>query len=81
GETYNVCTGKARLLKDYVRYLVRHAKVKLSVKVRRGRLRRGDPKRILGSPAKMRSLGWKSQGRVAEALVDTVASWRRSPRG
>ena len=77
-EAYNIGSGTAVLLQDYVGYLVKSARVPLKLKVEAKRLRRDDPPYISGNTEKMRALGWKPRRSAFEALSEILEYWRRN---
>lgn len=75
GETYNICSGRARALREAVNILRRLSGMKISVRTDRARIRANDPARIAGSAAKLRRVtGWRSQIPFAQTLADALAA-------
>ncbi len=80
GKVYNICYGKVRILKDYVDFLMSHAKVRLKVEVQTRRLRRNDPPVMSGNASRLRSLGWYPQRSPLKALEELLQEWREKIR-
>ncbi len=74
GETYNICSGRARSLREAVNILRRLSGMKISVRTDPAQLRTNDPARIAGSAAKLRRrTGWRPQVPFARSLADALA--------
>jgi GDP-4-dehydro-6-deoxy-D-mannose reductase len=80
GEAYNICTGRGRLLKQYVHYLLSRARVPMKFKVEKSRLRKDDPRVMAADPRKIRRLGWKPRKTALNALDDMLEYWRGKVR-
>jgi len=73
GETYNICSGRARSLREAVNLLRRLSRMQIAVRTDRGRIRTNDPTRIAGSAAKLRRrTGWRPQISFAQSLADAL---------
>jgi GDP-4-dehydro-6-deoxy-D-mannose reductase len=73
GETYNICSGRARSLREAVNLLRRLSRMKITVRTDRARIRSNDPARIAGSAAKLRRrTGWRPQISFAQSLADAL---------
>ncbi|MCL5286659.1 MAG: GDP-mannose 4,6-dehydratase [Acidobacteria bacterium] len=74
GETYNICSGRARSLREAVDILRRLSGMKISVRTDPAQLRTNDPARIAGSAAKLRRrTGWRPEVPFARSLADALA--------
>jgi GDP-4-dehydro-6-deoxy-D-mannose reductase len=60
GETYNVCSGRARSIRDVVTELARLAGVEVELVVDPERVRGSDIARLVGNPRKINALGWQA---------------------
>ena len=76
GAIYNICSGKVRLLRDYVDFLLQKAKVAMRVEVQKKRLRRYDPSTMKGNASKLRALGWRPRHSPFKALEELLNEWR-----
>jgi GDP-4-dehydro-6-deoxy-D-mannose reductase len=73
GETYNICSGRARSLREAVNLLRRLSRMQIAVRTDRARIRSNDPARIAGSSAKLRRrTGWRPQISFAQSLADAL---------
>jgi GDP-4-dehydro-6-deoxy-D-mannose reductase len=73
GETYNICSGRARSLREAVNLLRRLSRMQIAVRTDRARIRTNDPERIAGSAAKLRRrTGWQPQISFAQSLADAL---------
>ncbi len=76
GRCYNIGTGKVRPLSDYIDFLLKQARVSLTVKVRAARLRLVDPPAMKTSPAEIQKLGWRPRQSAFQALRELLEEWR-----
>ncbi len=81
GEIYNVCSGRALLLRDVLERLTREAKVPgggpIEVRVDPEKLRKTDVPVLCGDPAKIaRETGWAPRIPFETTLRDLLDSWR-----
>ncbi len=74
GEIYNLGSGKARPLSDYVKFLIQKAKVKITS--RQGFSRQIDPRTVSVDVKKMRVLGWKPVKDAFIALEELLREYR-----
>jgi len=73
GETYNICSGRARSLREAVNLLRRLSRMQIAVRTERARIRTNDPARIAGSAAKLRRrTGWQPRISFAQSLADAL---------
>lgn len=78
GEVYNICSGKAWVIKDMLEYLISLSKVK-GIKVKRDprRMRPSDVPILLGDNSKfVKATGWKPKIKFEKTLKDTLNYWR-----
>jgi GDP-4-dehydro-6-deoxy-D-mannose reductase len=77
GRPYNVCTGKAVMIRDLLDMLLARARVRVRVTVDPKRYRPNDTPLLLGDPARLqRELGWKPQIPFEQTIDDLLAYWR-----
>ena len=77
GEAYNVCSGRARELREIVATLQSFCRRRIRLTRQSVRLRRGDPPVIVGSSRKLqRATLWKSEIAFAVTLHDLFTYWR-----
>ena len=71
GEVYNVCSGKARTIRDLVHYLIAMSKCPIEIRVDPARERAIDIPLLVGSPEKIMQLtGWKPIISIEDSLKD-----------
>ncbi len=73
GEAYNVCSGEGRSIRSVLDELIELTKVTVDVTVDPSRLRPAEIPRLVGSPTKLRALGWEPRWTVRDALSDVIA--------
>lgn len=77
GEVYNVCSGKAYLIKDIVDILLRISGVEADVKSNEGLKRKNDPLLLMGCREKIfRDIGWQPEISFELTLGEMVAHWQ-----
>ncbi len=75
GETYNICSGRARPVGDALAILRRLSRMKISVRTDRTKFRANDPARVAGSAAMLRRhTGWKTQIPFSQTLADALSA-------
>ncbi len=77
GKIYNICSGRPLTLKKYLEFLLKKSKIYMDVKIRKDRLRNYDPQSITGSAQRIKTLGWKPERTVFEALEEMLEDWRK----
>ncbi|MBW2970726.1 GDP-mannose 4,6-dehydratase [Candidatus Woesearchaeota archaeon] len=78
GETYNVCSGKAYLLKDLLDKLIEISGIEVEVRVDKKRLRETDRKLSIGDNSKfVKATGWKPKVPIRQTMKDTLDYWRK----
>lgn len=77
GGIYNVCTGKARLVRELLEGLVRLATVPVTIEPDPARFRPNDTALLLGDPSRiMREVGWAPTIPFEQTLRDLLEYWR-----
>jgi len=77
GEAYNICSGKARALREILRMLVEKSGTKIAVEIDPARVRRSDIPLLSGSHAKItRETGWRPRYDLETTLSDLLEYWR-----
>jgi GDP-4-dehydro-6-deoxy-D-mannose reductase len=78
GETYNVCTGRAHVIRDVLDGLITQSGVTVDVEVAPELLRPVDQPLLLGKPDKLaRDTGWAPRIPFERTLADILADWDR----
>lgn len=71
GEVYNVCSGKARTIRDLVKFLISISGCPIEIRIDPARERAIDIPLLVGSPEKIMQLtGWKPIIRIEDSLRD-----------
>ena len=76
GETYNLCSGQGRTLREILEQILSLAKGKIEVEVSSEKLRPYDDPIYIGNNAKLLELGWKPQIPFVQTLQDSLDYWR-----
>jgi GDP-4-dehydro-6-deoxy-D-mannose reductase len=77
GRVYNVCTGRALVIRDLLDMLLARARVPIQVKVDPARYRPNDQPIVVGDPTRIRDeLGWKAEIPMEQTLDDLLRYWR-----
>jgi len=81
GRPYNVCSGRALMIRELLDRLLARARVPITVKVDPVRYRPNDTPLLLGDPSRLRNeLGWTPQIPLDQTLDDLLEYWRRRPQ-
>lgn len=80
GEIYNICNGVPVTLRHVVSLLRKHSHRKFRTAPRKARMRQIDDSRLVGSNAKLRSLGYRRTFELDETVRDTLEFWRSPTR-
>jgi GDP-4-dehydro-6-deoxy-D-mannose reductase len=81
GRPYNVCSGRALMIRELLDRLLARARVPIAVKVDQARYRPNDTPLLVGDPSRLRDeLGWMPQIPLDQTLDDLLEYWRRRPR-
>ena len=77
GRPYNVCTGRAVVIRDLLDMMIARAKVRVRVTVDPKRYRPNDTPLLLGDPTRLQSeLGWKPEIPLERTIDDLLTYWR-----
>ena len=77
GEEYNLCSGRAWVIKDMLDYLLKMSKVTIKIETDPSRLRPSDVPVLLGDASKFRkATGWEPVIPFEQTLRDMLAYWR-----
>jgi GDP-4-dehydro-6-deoxy-D-mannose reductase len=69
GESYNVCSGRARSIRDVLLELIQAAGVKVELVVDPERERASDIARLIGDPRKLNTLGWHAKRPALQGII------------
>lgn len=72
GQIYNISSGRTVLLKEYIDFLCKKAKIRIRIEVQKERLRKNDPPVMSGKASKLRKLGWKPKHSAFDALEEML---------
>ncbi|HEX7046413.1 MAG TPA: GDP-mannose 4,6-dehydratase [Gammaproteobacteria bacterium] len=76
GETYNVCSGTSRPVRELIEELAAIAGIDLTIARDPARYRPAEQKRVCGDPAKLRNdTGWAPRIEMRQTLQDTLDYW------
>lgn len=76
GETYNVCSGKSRTIRELIEILADIAGIEVSVERDAARYRPSEQKRVCGDSSKLREhTGWAPRIDIRQTLEDTLEYW------
>jgi GDP-4-dehydro-6-deoxy-D-mannose reductase len=77
GRPYNVCSGRAIVIRDLLDRLLAHARVPIRIKVDPARLRPNDVPLVVGDPRRLRDeLGWTPAIPLEQTVNDLLEYWR-----
>lgn len=77
GEVYNICSGKAVIIKDVLDKLIKMAKVEITIKEDPERMRPSDVTILLGDCSKFKeATGWDTEIPFEQTLEDLLNYWR-----
>ncbi len=78
GEVYNICSGKAKKIKEVLDTLLSFSKVKVKVEQDPARMRPSDVPILLGDNTKFRKqTGWKPEIPFDKTMEDLLNYWRK----
>ena len=78
GESYNICTGKARKIREILDIYLSFSRIKIKIQKDAKRLRAGDVSRLVGDPGKlMKQTGWRPEISFEQTLRDVLNYWRK----
>jgi GDP-4-dehydro-6-deoxy-D-mannose reductase len=79
GEIYNVCSGKGIVLKEIIKDIADHLKIKVDLKVDRSLARPNDNPIIIGNNKKIRdALGWHPEIPLSKSIADICDYWEHA---
>ena len=77
GRPYNVCCGRAYVVRDLLEMLIGMSRVSLRVESDPARMRPSDNPVVLGDPSRLREeTGWAPRIPIEQTLEDLLAYWR-----
>ena len=77
GECYNVCSGRARSIRELIDELVSISGVHIRIESEEARRRDGEVEVVCGSPEKIRAtIGWRPKIPLQQTLNDLLDYWR-----
>ena len=77
GRAYNVCTGRAIVIRDLLERMLARARVPIAVTVDPARYRPNDLPLLVGDPSRLRSeLGWQPEIPIERTIDDLLEYWR-----
>src|SRR5439155_590560 len=77
GRAYNICSGRAVVIRDLLDMLLARARVPLRVRIDPKRYRPNDTPLLLGDPRRIRDeLGWVAEIPIEQTLDDLLDYWR-----
>lgn len=78
GEVYNICTGKAVLLREILDILLSLSKVKINVRIDARKMRKTDIPILVGDGTKIfEATGWTPVISLEQSLLDLLEYWRK----
>jgi GDP-4-dehydro-6-deoxy-D-mannose reductase len=78
GETYNVCSGTGRTLREIVDMISNLLDVKVSIEIDKERIRPGDNKIIIGDNSKIKEqIDWQPEIPFIDSLREIIIYWRK----
>jgi GDP-4-dehydro-6-deoxy-D-mannose reductase len=79
GRAYNVCSGRAYLMRDLLDGIVRRARVTVTIAPDHDRFRPNDTPLLLGDPSLIRqATGWEPRLPIEQTLQDLLDYWRHA---
>jgi GDP-4-dehydro-6-deoxy-D-mannose reductase len=76
GTVYNLCSSRAHSIRDGLEMMLRHTRASVQVFTDSSRFRTLDTPRLVGSNARLRSLGWTPEISLEQTLQDILQYWR-----
>ncbi len=81
GQTYNVCSGRAIVIRELLDMLLARARVPIRIEPDPARYRPNDQPLVVGDPTRIRDeLGWAPRIAIEETLDDLLEFWRAIAR-
>ncbi|HXF11682.1 MAG TPA: GDP-mannose 4,6-dehydratase [Terriglobales bacterium] len=79
GESYNVCSGVERTVREILERLLQLSNVEVTVQQEQDRFRRSEQKRMVGSAEKLKKqIPWKPQFDLQDSLKDILKAWEQT---
>jgi GDP-4-dehydro-6-deoxy-D-mannose reductase len=79
GRVYNVCSGRAIVIRDLLNMMIARARVPITVTIDPARYRPNDVPLVLGDPTRIhRELGWRPEISLDRTIDDLLEHWRKS---
>jgi GDP-4-dehydro-6-deoxy-D-mannose reductase len=79
GRVYNVCSGRAIVIRDLLNMMIARARVPVTVRIDPARYRPNDVPLVLGDPARIRrELGWSAEIALDRTIDDLLEYWRQA---
>lgn len=75
-EIFNLCSQKSYSIKQIVQFLLSLTTKKIKVSQQKERLRKEEPKQIIGCNQKLCKLGWQPKITLKKTLSDTLHYWK-----
>lgn len=72
GQAYNISSGEGRTIRQLLEEMLRLAEVQATIELDPARLRPSDIPSLVGSPDKLKALGWQPKLSVTDALRDVL---------
>jgi GDP-4-dehydro-6-deoxy-D-mannose reductase len=72
GQAYNICSGEGRTIRSLLEEMLVLAGVNARIELDPARLRPSDIPSLVGSPDRLRALGWAPKLTVTDALRDVL---------
>jgi GDP-4-dehydro-6-deoxy-D-mannose reductase len=82
GQTYNVCSGRGRRVRDVLDLLLASSSARVEVRVDQERLRPADVPAQVGDPSRLRAAtSWEPRIPLEQTLADLLSDWRARVAG
>ena len=79
GDTYNVCSGAERSLRELISVMLSVAGIEMDIEIDQNRLRSSDQRRMCGSFAKLHAdTGWTPKIPIEQTLHDVLNYWEKA---
>ena len=75
GQVYNICSGKSWTMQESLDLLIQISGVQVKIGTDPSLMRFSDEKVLLGNPAKLNRLGWKTEIPFERTLADIFQNW------
>jgi GDP-4-dehydro-6-deoxy-D-mannose reductase len=79
GETYNVCSGVERSIREILEQLLQLSKIDVTIRQEQDRFRRSEQRRMVGSAEKLKKqIPWTPQFELQDSLIDILNAWEQT---